>query len=67
MYRTRLPLGDYLRAVLVCIVENFGYRQLISLFGLSGLIGYRKYSKSWDRIQRTRFTDGEAAQKEAGA
>ena len=35
-------------------MENFGYRQLISLFGLSGLIGYRKYSKSWGRIQRTR-------------
>ncbi|WP_243141907.1 glycosyltransferase family 2 protein [Lawsonibacter faecis] len=66
-YRTKLPPGDYLRAVLVCIVENFGYRQLISLFGLSGLIGYRKYSKSWGRIQRTRFTGDDADQKEAGA
>ena len=58
-YRTKLPPGDYLKAVAICILENFGYRQLIALFSLSGLIGYRKYSKSWGRIQRTRFNDGE--------
>ncbi|WP_242942129.1 glycosyltransferase family 2 protein [Provencibacterium massiliense] len=54
-FRTKLPKGDYLKAVLVCILENFGYRQLIALFSLSGIIGYRKYSKNWGRIQRTRF------------
>lgn len=58
-YRTKLPKVDYLKAVLACVLENFGYRQLIALFSLSGLIGYRKYAKSWGRIQRTRFTDGD--------
>ena len=65
-FRTKLPPLDYVRAVFVCILENFGYRQLISLFSLSGLIGYRKYSKSWGHIQRTRFSDeGGADKKEA--
>lgn len=64
-YRTKLPLGDYLRAVLFCFLENFGYRQLISLFSLSGLLSYRKHSKNWGRIRRTKFSAPDTTEEES--
>ncbi len=40
---------------LYAILENFGYRQLITLFRFGGMIRYRKYKGSWGRIQRREF------------
>lgn len=65
-YRTKLPFIDYLRAIAVCFLENFGYRQMIALFGLFGLLGYRKYAKRWGKIQRTLFDETETTREVAG-
>ena len=35
------------------IIEALGYRQLISIYRISALIGYRKSKHKWGRIART--------------
>lgn len=37
---------------LYAILENFGYRQAITLFRLEGILKYRKLRKTWGKIQR---------------
>jgi len=37
---------------LYAILENFGYRQIISLFRLEGILKYRKLRKTWGKIKR---------------
>lgn len=39
------------------ILENLGYRQLISLFRLEGIIKYRKMHKTWGKIKRKEFEE----------
>jgi cellulose synthase/poly-beta-1,6-N-acetylglucosamine synthase-like glycosyltransferase len=36
-------------------LENFGYRQLITVFRVEGILRYKKYRNTWGRIQRVRF------------
>lgn len=40
---------------LYAIMENFGYRQAITLFRFGGIIGYRKHKRSWGKIKRREF------------
>ena len=40
---------------LYAILENFGYRQAITLFRFGGIIKYRKYKRSWGNIKRREF------------
>ena len=37
---------------LYAVLENFGYRQMITLFRLEGMLKYRKLRKTWGRIRR---------------
>ncbi len=37
---------------LYAILENFGYRQMITLFRLEGILKYRKLRKTWGKIKR---------------
>ncbi len=37
---------------LYALLENFGYRQAITLFRLEGILKYRKLRKTWGKIQR---------------
>ena len=37
---------------LYALLENFGYRQMITLFRLEGLFKYRKLRKTWGKIKR---------------
>ena len=37
------------------VLENFGYRQMITLFRVEGIIKYRKLRKSWGKIKRKEF------------
>lgn len=34
------------------ILENFGYRQIVTLFRLEGILKYRKLRKTWGKIKR---------------
>lgn len=38
------------------IIENFGYRQMVTLYRLEGIIRYRKYKNSWGKIKRQSFS-----------
>lgn len=40
---------------LYAILENFGYRQLITLFRFEGIVKFRKYKGSWGKIKRKEF------------
>ena len=37
------------------ILENFGYRQMITVFRVEGIIKYRKLRKTWGKIKRKEF------------
>lgn len=37
------------------IIENFGYRQITTLFRLEGMIRYRKSKHTWGKIKRQNF------------
>ena len=37
---------------LYAILENFGYRQLITVFRLEGILKYRRLRKTWGKIKR---------------
>ena len=37
---------------LYALLENFGYRQMITLFRLEGIFKYRKLRKTWGKIKR---------------
>ena len=37
------------------ILENFGYRQLITIYRVEGIIKYRKLRKSWGKVKRKEF------------
>lgn len=39
------------------IIENFGYRQLITLYRIEGIVKFRKMGKSWGEIKRKSFED----------
>lgn len=40
---------------LYAIMENFGYRQAVTLFRFGGIVGYRKHKGSWGKIKRREF------------
>lgn len=58
-YRKR---GDLWKLVLVALVENVGYRQLILWYRLRGLWKYVRGEKKWGRMTRVGFGGGAAAQ-----
>ena len=37
------------------LLENFGYRQMITVFRVEGIVKYRKLRKSWGKIKRKEF------------
>ncbi len=39
------------------ILENFGYRQLTTLFRVEGILRYRKYKNSWGKFKRHHFEE----------
>ena len=37
------------------VLENFGYRQMITIFRVEGILKYRKLRKTWGKIKRKEF------------
>lgn len=54
MFRESLSLRARIKLILFSLIENFGYRQLISLYRFSALIGYRKHKHQWKKISRVK-------------
>lgn len=54
----RLGVLDVLKALGLCALENFGYRQVLAFISLSAFFGYRKRKLDWGRIERRSFHAG---------
>lgn len=50
--KTVMSAKQSLTLSLYAILENFGYRQMITFFRMEGIIKYRKLRKTWGEIER---------------
>lgn len=48
-------VSDYVKMVVYAIIENFGYRQLNTLWRASAFIGYKRKHNKWGEIERQEF------------
>ena len=55
MKNSRMTAKQCLELVRYALLENFGYRQLITLYRFEGMLKYRKLHKTWGKIQRKQF------------
>jgi hypothetical protein len=53
-------LGDLLALIAYGVLENLGYRQLITAYRVRGFFSYLRGNKSWGEIQRVGFGPGGA-------
>jgi hypothetical protein len=56
---------DFGRLVLFCVVENFGYRQLMTYYRVRGFVSYVRGDHGWGTIDRAGFTP-DALQPDVG-
>lgn len=50
--KTTMSAKQCLSLSLYAVLENFGYRQAITLFRVEGILKYRKLRKTWGKIKR---------------
>ena len=50
-------VSDYVKMVFYAIIENFGYRQLNSLWRVRAFFGYRRKQNNWGEIARQEFDE----------
>lgn len=50
-----INLKYFLKVVFYAIIENFGFRQLINIYRLTSLLGYRKNKLSWNKVSRNKM------------
>lgn len=48
-------MTDLFKLTFYGIVENFGYRQMTTLFRIEGIIRFKKFKDSWGKIKRKNF------------
>lgn len=53
--KNAMTAKQYILISVYAILENFGYRQLITLFRVEGILKYRKLRKTWGKIKRKEF------------
>lgn len=51
-------ISQLMKLTLFGILENFGFRQIITLYRLEGIFRYKKYKHSWVKIKRESFNSG---------
>ena len=54
-HRAAMTAKQSISVSVYAVLENFGYRQLITLFRMEGIIKYRKLRRSWGKIKRKEF------------
>lgn len=52
LFRDTIDGKEALKLCFISFIECFGFRQLCSIYRLSGFIGYRKNKLSWEKITR---------------
>ena len=58
-FRKYPRISQVMKLYLYAILDNFGYRQLNSIYKVEAMAGYRKNKSSWGSIQRRKFTTEE--------
>ena len=53
--KSAMTAKQYILISVYAILENFGYRQLITIFRVEGIIKYRKLRQTWGKIERKEF------------
>ncbi len=53
--KSAMTAKQYILISVYAILENFGYRQLITLFRVEGIVKYRKLRQTWGKIERKEF------------
>lgn len=53
--KAAMSARQYFKISLYAILENFGYRQAITLFRVEGMLNYRKMRTTWGKIKREEF------------
>lgn len=53
--KNAMTARQYILISVYAILENFGYRQLITLFRVEGILKYRKLRQTWGKIKRKEF------------
>ncbi len=53
--KSAMTAKQYILISVYAILENFGYRQLITLFRVEGILKYRKLRQTWGKIERKEF------------
>lgn len=48
-------ITDLFKLTFYGILENFGYRQMTTLFRIEGIIRFKKFKNSWGKIKRKNF------------
>lgn len=54
-HRAAMTAKQSISISIYAVLENFGYRQMISLFRVEGILKYRKLRKTWGKIKRKEF------------
>ncbi len=54
-HRAAMTAKQSIAISIYAVLENFGYRQIITLFRMEGIIKYRKLRKTWGKIKRKEF------------
>ena len=54
-HRAAMTAKQSIAISIYAVLENFGYRQIITLFRMEGIIKYRKLRRSWGKIKRKEF------------
>ena len=47
---------DFARLVIFCVIENFGYRQIMTYYRVRGFVSYVRGDEGWGTIDRAGFT-----------
>jgi cellulose synthase/poly-beta-1,6-N-acetylglucosamine synthase-like glycosyltransferase len=56
---------DFARLVLFCVIENFGYRQIMTYYRVRGFVSYIRGDHGWGHIDRAGFA-ADAIQADVG-
>jgi len=56
-FRRNARVRDLVRLIVFALLENIGYRQLITLYRIRGFVGFLRGDKSWGEITRVGFPD----------
>ena len=60
-FRKYPKVSQILKLFFNSVIDNFGYRQLNSIYKVEATFGYRKNKSSWGSIKRRTFAPDEKA------